>query len=207
MLRLQNLLFVFLLLSSCGAKKIAIAPPVDQMKELKSLMTGSFDSSQQAKEDSTYFDISLHMYPIWENRDGYYLYVEQAVTANPSKPYRQRIYKLERVNDQMIESKVFTMETPELFIGKWNEASFFDGFDEKILKEREGCGVFLMKIDGSYSGSTREKDCGSTLRGASYATSKVKISKDRIVSWDQGFDAKDEQVWGAEKAGYVFMKK
>jgi len=72
MLRLQNLLFVFLLLSSCGAKKIAIAPPVDQMKELKSLMTGSFDSSQQAKEDSTYFDISLHMYPIWENRDGYY---------------------------------------------------------------------------------------------------------------------------------------
>ena len=64
-----------------------------------------------------------------------------------------------------------------------------------------------MKIDGSYSGSTRNKSCGSTLEGATYASSKVKISKDRIVSWDQGFDANGVQVWGATKEGYVFVKE
>ncbi|MFK7806766.1 MAG: chromophore lyase CpcT/CpeT [Saprospiraceae bacterium] len=207
-LRYTSFLFVIVLLFSCGTKRATKkSNSINQLAELKPMMIGSFDSSQQAAEDSTYYDISLHMYPIWENRDGHYLYVEQAVTANPDKPYRQRIYKLEAVNDQLIESKVFTMENPEQFIGKWKDTSFFDGFDESILKEREGCGVFLMKLDGDYTGSTREQDCGSTLRGASYATSKVRISKDRIVSWDQGFNEKDEQVWGATKAGYIFMKK
>jgi hypothetical protein len=27
-----------------------------------------------------------------------------------------------------------------------------------------------------------------------------------ILSWDRGFDANGNQVWGAEKGGYIFKK-
>ena len=54
------------------------------------MMQGSFDSKAQAAEDSTYYAISLHMYPIWPDR-GQFLYVEQALTAMQNKPYRQRV--------------------------------------------------------------------------------------------------------------------
>ncbi|MGB0932242.1 MAG: CpcT/CpeT family chromophore lyase, partial [Chitinophagales bacterium] len=53
---------------------------------------------------------------------------------------------------------------------------------------------------------TKEKECGSTLRGATYATSKVNIYKDRLESWDQGFNDQDSQVWGAVKGPYIFDK-
>lgn len=61
-----------------------------ELKELFTLMQGSFNSAIQAEIDSTYYNISLHMYPIWEDK-GNFLYVEQALTSTPNKPYRQRI--------------------------------------------------------------------------------------------------------------------
>ena len=70
---------------------------------------------------------------------------------------------------------------------------------------RQGCEVVLSRnADGSYEGSTIDKNCKSTLRGASYATSKVRVEKGMITSWDQGFDDKDEQVWGATEGPYIF---
>jgi hypothetical protein len=27
-----------------------------------------------------------------------------------------------------------------------------------------------------------------------------------LASWDRGFDSTDNQVWGAEKGGYIFKK-
>ena len=57
------------------------------------MMQGSFDSKEQAAEDSAYYAISLHMYPIWPER-GQFLYVEQALAAMQDKPYRQRVYEL-----------------------------------------------------------------------------------------------------------------
>ena len=75
------------------------------------------------------------------------------------------------------------------------------------LEVREGCTVFLTRDeDGSFSGSTREKECTSTLREASYATSEIVITTDGVASWDRGYDADDQQVWGAVKAGYVFLR-
>ncbi|WP_188926788.1 CpcT/CpeT family chromophore lyase [Shewanella algicola] len=32
------------------------------------------------------------------------------------------------------------------------------------------------------------------------------MTKDKIVSWDRGFDSNDQQVWGAVKGGYEFIK-
>ena len=44
------------------------------------------------------------------------------------------------------------------------------------------------------------------MRGASFARSEVEILEDKVISWDRGFDANGEYVWGAEKGPYIFNK-
>ena len=181
----------------------------EEITTLKKMMTGEFSSADQAAADSAFFDISLVMYPVWEDdQDAQWLYVEQAVTAMANKPYRQRMYRLAYAEDGSIESRVYELPTPERFIHAWNQPDIFKTLGVDSLVVRQGCSVFLKKDEnGCFSGSTPGKECLSSLRGATYATSKVTICPDQIESWDQGWDKNDEQVWGAEIGGYVFKKK
>lgn len=198
-------LFSFILLFSCNNKVATIQSPASDINTLRQLMTGSFSSAKQASEDSAYYDISLHMQPIWTDRAGTFLYVEQALTARSEKPYRQRVYALSKNDDGVYVSEVYTLNNPDEFIGKWQTPAYFDQYDITILEERVGCAVYLKKLsDTYYSGSTRNRDCESSLQGAAYATSQVDVFADKIVSWDQGFDSEGTQVWGAEKRGYIF---
>lgn len=178
----------------------------NHFKELFSMMQGSFNSEVQAEIDSTYFNISLHMYPIWEDK-GNYLYVEQALNDRQNKPYRQRIYEVTQVNDSMFSSAIYTIEHDSLWIGKWKTPKAFDALSMDQVSKKEGCEVLLKRIESDYfKGETGDKTCESTLYGASYATSEVEIFSDKIISWDRGFDDKGEHIWGAEKGGYIFNK-
>jgi hypothetical protein len=192
-----------------GCKATQKVSPLRNVDDLFALMQGSFNSAQQAAQDSSYYDISLHMYPIWKKDKQYkWLYVEQSVTSMQDRPYRQRVYRLERNEKGAYISSVYELPNAEASIGKWQDVSFFDQWSPQDLKEREGCAVFLRKMkDGSFEGETDGKKCKSSLRGATYATSRVSIKKGEIASWDQGFNDKDEQVWGAVKGGYKFMKQ
>lgn len=178
----------------------------EDLESLFLLMQGSFNSENQSLQDSTYYNISLHMYPIWKDR-GHFLYVEQALNSMQNKPYRQRVYELTRVSDSTISSAVYTLPNDSLYIGKYNTPEAFNKLTIDSLELRKGCAVILQKIsENEFKGSTGEKTCASSLRGASYATSEVSISSDKIESWDRGFDAEGNHIWGAEKGGYVFDK-
>ena len=167
-------------------------------------MQGSYNSETQAKADSTYYNISLHMYPIWKEK-GNYLYVEQALNSMQNKPYRQRVYKVTRLNDSVFSSVIYTIPNDSLWIGKWKNPADFDKITSEDILIREGCEVLLKRLGKNhFKGKTGVGTCKSSLHGASYATSEVEIMKGKIISWDRGFDANDKYVWGAEKAGYVF---
>ena len=177
-----------------------------ELKELFALMQGSFTSEIQAEVDSTYYNISLHMYPIWENK-GHFLYVEQALTSTPKKPYRQRIYEVKRDSDSTFSSAIYKLDVDSLWIGKWKNPKAFDSISLNNIALKEGCEVILKRIaPNQFIGKTGDDTCISTMRGASYARSEVEILEDKIISWDRGFDANGEYVWGAEKAGYIFNK-
>lgn len=193
------------LLSACGAKKDQNS---GDMETLKSWMTGSFSSAAQAAADSAFFDIRLEMCPIWpENPDGPWLYVEQAAADYLDQPYRQRVYRLEQQEDGTIHSEVYSFEQPLRFAGAWKNERPLAALTPDSLLAREGCAVVLKRVDeNTFAGSTVERACVSKHRGASYATSEVTVSALGIVSWDRGYDADGEQVWGAVKGGYVFDK-
>lgn len=177
---------------------------------LAAFMCGSFDSSAQAAEDESYLNILLHMARIWPERtDGIWLYVEQAMATAPAKPYRQRVYKLSAVAPASFKSEVFELPGKALdYVGAWQDASKLASVKPDTLKPRDGCELFLDLKDGpSFAGATRPKSCPSELKGASYAVSDAVITNDTLISWDRGYNAAGEQVWGATKGGYRFVKQ
>jgi hypothetical protein len=170
-------------------------------------MEGSFNSEEQSQNDSDYFNISLEMKKIWKDRkDGYWLYVEQAVSQTKDKPYRQRIYYLFLEKGAII-SEIYSIPDESKYVGGYKNPQLFDNLSPYSLSSRTGCAVIIQRFDeNTFIGSTVKKNCTSNLRGASYATTEVKITKDSMISWDRGFNDKDEQVWGAVKGGYIFKK-
>ena len=191
----------------CKSTKIPAQDSDIVLDHVWQMMSGSFNSGEQAMSDSSYFDISLTMLPIWEGKDqdARWLYVEQAVTATKRQPYRQRVYRL-TIHEGTIESKVYELKNPGTYIHGWENPSIFDQLIFSSLSERAGCSVFLSMDGNCYEGSTKEQECLSNLRGATHATSIVKVCEEEIVSWDQGWNQQGEQVWGAIKGGYIFRK-
>jgi hypothetical protein len=178
------------------------------LETLVKYMQGGFTSAAQAAVDTNYYDISLHMARIWTGRtDGCWLYVEQAVTKMLDKPYRQRVYHVVHQADGSFESAVYTLPDEKAAIGAWKNPASLDAVKMEDILVRKGCAVILKKEGKTFAGATNGNDCESNLRGAKYATSKVTITKKGINSWDQGFDAAGNQVWGAENGPYLFVKE
>jgi len=171
-------------------------------------MTGSFSSLAQSKADADYHAIRLHMARIWPERtDGYWLYVEQAVARAMDHPYRQRVYQVTHVGGDLYESRVFELPDPKARIGAHALAAPLADLSPADLVIREGAAIILRRAKNAFVGSTLGRQCLSDFGGATFATSEVEITPDRIVSWDRGFDAAGRQVWGAVKSGYIFDRE
>lgn len=170
-------------------------------------MTGSFSSQEQAKADTNFYDIRLEMVPIWTDRDdAIWLYVEQAASWSLDKPYRQRVYRLSKLEDQQFESAVFTINNPLHYAGAFEDTELLNELKHDSLAIKEGCSLVLEFKEGMFIGATETGTCLSKLRGASYATSEVTIQPDQLKSLDRGYDSLGQQVWGSEYGPYIFKK-
>ncbi len=180
----------------------------ENMMQLVEWMSGEFDSSEQAKSDSAFYNISLKMTRIWPNQpNGVWLYVEQAVANTLDKPYRQRIYFLSESNDDEFTSDVYLVPEEENYVGAWKTPALLDKLTPFNLNYKAGCAVFLFFDGFQYAGKTNEKSCKSDMRGAAYATSEVVLTANEIRTWDRGIDSNGKQVWGSEAGHYIFIRK
>ena len=197
---------IFSVLLALSATAFA-SPGIEPLEDVAARwLTGSFSSAAQAAADTNYLDIRLEMSPVWTTReDGHWLYVEQAVAGHLDRPYRQRVYHVLGVGDTLVVSTVFSLPNPLRFAGDWADQSPLEAISPDSLLEREGCAVYLrMTGEGAFAGGTVGSECVSNLRGASYATSTIVLTPDRLESWDRGFDSDGDHVWGAEGGPYVF---
>ncbi len=201
------LLFIAIILTvtvTAQAKKVTDK----DVKHLYKIMAGHYSSLEQSKADSSYFNILLKMAPCWKNKKGeYWLYVEQAMENSVDTPYRQRVYQLQLLNDSTITSTVYTIKDGAKYYGEWKKKDPIANLTSADLEVRKGCLIYIKKKKkNKFVGATNASDCESSLRGASYATTEVKIGKKSVISWDRGYDKADKQVWGAVKGGYKFKK-
>lgn len=195
------------------------------VEALESIMTGSYSSAAQAAADPDYADIRLEMRRIWpgridlrgpDERAMIWVYVEQAAASALERPYRQRLYRVvakSAGDEAWIESEVYTLPGEALaYAGAWRDPARFDGLSPRQLAFKEGCTVTLRSGRGAspeadeLTGGTTGTGCASDLRGAVYATSEVTITGDELRTWDRGFDAAGNQVWGATKGPYIFRR-
>lgn len=187
---MRRVLVVTAVLAAIVSISLADATKETNYSSLLKYLSGSFSSEEQHKADAeNYFDIRLHMTPIWSDRsDGYWLYVEQARADALDRPYRQRVYQLVQLGDNEFESRVYELpgETPAdalKFAGAWKDLSKLEGVSAENLKLKDGCSIFLKRLpDGTFEGATRGNGCASTLRGATHTTSEVKLSPDQMIS-------------------------
>ena len=207
-------LLISVLTIGCGADssngpQASVGPSADaaslRADEVYNLLQGHFDSSKQAIDDPTYFDISLKMCPVdapWLGER--VLYVEQAASNRLAEPYRQRLYVIAPLGDDVV-SRVFELSTPSDFIGLCDREDTIT-LDEGTAAIKAGCEVYLAQQGDGYIGGTAGKACISNLNGASYAASDVTLSQGQVTSWDRGYDAQGNQVWGATDGPYHFVK-
>ena len=180
---------------------------LDLLTVFERQLSGSFDSSAQALEDPTYYDVSLKACIVnIDNIETPTLYIEQALSDKQDEPYRQRIYILSQVDENTVQSEIYELDSPESFIGLCSESEVRTvSLDSITLKD--GCEVVLEWNGEGFSGETGVDTCKSDMNGASYATSFVETTETMISSWDQGWNNDGEQVWGAVDGAYIFLRK
>lgn len=204
MIRIFLVLFTAFMMNPVASQDVLTEQDLSDIREM---MVGTF--STENMEDTSYYHIVLCMEPVFQNTpDGYYLYVEQALYSRKESPYRQRVYHLSlSKNAQHVISKVFEIENPERFIGGCDDKKILADLNMNDLIERPGCELLLTRSShGFFEGKTPKGKCISDFRGASYVTSDAYIDQEKIITWDRGWNDKDEHVWGPEKGGYVFEK-
>ena len=185
----------------------AVVSTPNPANEVFELLQGNFDSTAQASDDPAFFEISLKMCAFELPELGSnVLYVEQAALDNVNSPYRQRIYLVENVDDR-VASHVYAMETSleVSMVGACENPEAITVSMDQIV-ERIGCTVWLESVADGYEGGTEGNECTSSLSGAAFATSIVRLSETKIESWDQGWSRDGTQVWGATSGAYIFNR-
>ena len=200
---------ISLFLFGCGSSNKIANTPESELAKFQKLMVGKYNSQAQSIADTSYFNISLVMTPIWKDRtDGKWLYVEQAMASKLDKPYRQRVYHLQHPSSTIYTSDIYTIKNAMSFAGAQNDNTKMTKLIFDKIELKDGCTVTLTANgNNEYTGGTTLDHCPSDLRGAKYATTKITMKNGELISWDQGFDATGKQVWGAEKGGYIFVKQ
>jgi hypothetical protein len=170
-------------------------------------MQGEFNSEEQSKSDSTFLNITFESTRIWDKSDdGIWLYVEQAFAFNKQKPYRQRVYHITSNSDGAFTCSILKIPEASKYIGAYHNPKLLDVLAKESLTNMDGCEVILKQNGACFEGSTNGKSCASKRAGTVYATSELKICKNKIVAWDRGWDANDTQTWGSAIGGYVFKR-
>jgi CpeT protein len=166
----------------------------DDAKRLKDRMIGSYDSQEQAGADNSYQNIVLNV-------------GEFDLRKKFDLKKKKRVYQLYRQDEMTIVAKVYELPEPQRFAGAWNDAGMMKKLTKDSLIGREGCTIYFHKNDdGNYYGNTDGKGCESSLEGASYSSTELNVFPNMVILWERGYDSGDNQVWGADKAGYRLRK-
>lgn len=91
---------------------------------------------------------SAHFIPIWETPGNPYqwLYVEVTVAE---KVILQKVLEVKPKNEKVFHVYIHDLKEPTLFVGKWGNPNFFDGYNTAILKAGKKM-TFLKTHDFSY---------------------------------------------------------
>jgi hypothetical protein len=216
-LRTTTLLFTsigWLFLSQAGLGGNPLDLPLEQqVQEVATLLEGDMDTSAQAAINPnapsvriTTCRVTLNEATLTTTSNTILLYQEQALLNNLSNPYRQRFLQLSAMPlTQSVRSLSFRPVNPTTWIGLCNKPLG----DRRVIPSELGipiCSVFLKRSGDSYIGNTPVDGCPTNMRGATRITNRILLRRVGMDTWDRGFDATGNQVWGAQGESYQFRR-
>lgn len=175
------------------------------------LLTGTFDSSSQAIDNPSYLDVTVQHcevkltdLPITLNT-GRFLALRQGISTE-SNPYRSRILRIfagQAPGVVRISSYAATQENLLADICSKPESERVVSFNQLAA---EKCTTQASYRDGTFVGGTTGDGCASSRAGAVRMTSEITLDAQGMTTWDRGWDASGNVVWGPEKEPYRFER-
>ncbi|MEY3900707.1 MAG: hypothetical protein RL189_13, partial [Pseudomonadota bacterium] len=206
----KSLVFLGLFFSTLPMSAYAdgVVPAVNQFADM---LTGLFDSSSQAIDDSEYLDVSVRHCSVMvtdlpaDKRDGRFLALRQSVSTD-AKPYRVRILRVfAGVSEETVRVSSFALndnsDISELCFKP--EAERIISFSQ--LAE-EKCTTESRLQNSTFVGGTVGDGCPSSRAGAVRMTSELTLDAQGMTTWDRGWTAQGQLAWGPEKGPYIFER-
>jgi hypothetical protein len=216
----QSLALTFSSIAAIGIyQPTAIAEEVplpEQVQEVVSHLVGVMATSAQAQSTPKAPDVRMTTCTVKvidgsaefeaEAINSVFLYQEQALSKNLTQPYRQRFLEIKPLGEQkQVASIAFKPPTPATWTGLCQQPE-----EKRILHFNDlgtaSCRVFLERQSDSneYVGETPPEGCPIDYRGAVKVTNRIILHQTGMDTWDRGFDAEGNQVWGAKEEPYQY---
>lgn len=197
---------------SAAAPVAAVPLPLEpQAEEVATRLEGMMDTAAQAVSNPKAPNVRMTTCRIQvtgrtQQPNAIFLYQEQALSRELTKPYRQRFLEISASPySQTVRSRAFKPADPSRWSGWCNRPVA----DRVVTAEQLGapiCSVFLKRSGEVYIGNTAAAGCPTTVRGAVRVTNHIVLHTSGMETWDRGFDAKGKQVWGAQSESYRFRR-
>lgn len=203
---------IALQMGAIAQPSVAQAAPLEaQATEVADRLIGTLSTVHQSLSDRRVPDVRMVTCPVTvtdaESAPGVsFLYQEQAIALTPEQPYRQRFLRIApHPTSQSVESMAW--KPPEL-------ASWV-GLCQKPLAQRQVrladlgsplCQIYLKPAGDRFVGTTPPEGCPTNFRGATRSTNRIVLEANRMETWDRGYDAAGQQVWGAQDESYRFQR-
>ena len=182
-----------------------------QAEDVFARLQGVMDTSAQAAANDDSPAVQMTTCPIVFDGDvpeqyqsATFLYQEQALIERIDQPYRQRFLAItpDPLSDS-VQSITPRPPNPEQWTGLCDRP-----YDDRAIQAEdlgeETCWVFLRSSESGYIGRTPVGGCPTTVRGAIAITNVVVLHDNGMDTWDRGFDADGNQVWGATTTPYQY---
>ncbi len=198
--------------SLANAQNLATSEIQQQAKKVATLLEGVMDTTAQARVNPKAPSVQMTTCRVQvidtnNHTSAIFLYQEQALTSKLSQPYRQRFLEISlHPETQTVRSRSFRLTQPERWAGFCNQPDA-----QRTLQSRDlgnpVCSVFLKQTPTGFLGETPPEGCPTNARGAVRITNTIELNTAGMNTWDRGFDADGNQVWGAQSESYQFRRQ
>lgn len=113
----------------------------DDVKQFYRTMQGDYSMKVN---DSTL--VKVRLTPIWENEPFQWLYLE---ASQDKEVVLQKVLEIVPKSGKTFKVLVHNLKDPKLFLGKWANRNYFDGFSKNILAKKTTL-TFVKTTDFSY---------------------------------------------------------
>lgn len=168
-------------------------------------MVGTFDTNAQADTEEEAELTTRHerqrlvlssplTFPP-EAGGGAFLYVEQAPMNALHRPTRQRVYRLQRVKGRLV-MEVWKFANAAPYVGAGSSDAMRAAMRFSDLQREDGCDVVLERDGEEFRGSVTTPSCPTTINGARYLLSEIRVTPDGWSVLERGVDEKGVEKWG-----------